>query len=131
MRNVLKLFIASVTILLTFAACRGDEKDQPAGNKIQGEWTLQGTVQGRSVIYNFRSSNDVVITDTGVNSSTNTLPYSVVYENYKDPNSPDQKQDIVYIGNLKYALGFSSSNHMILTNYNVNPANKLEFERRR
>lgn len=47
---------------------------------------MQNTVAGRTVTYNFRA-NDVVITESGTVTSSNTYSYSVVYENYKDPKT--------------------------------------------
>lgn len=96
MKNVLKI-VFGMLLFVAFAACRGNEDSLPPSNKIQGEWILQNTVAGRTVTYNFRAS-DVVVTESGTATSSNTYSYSVVYENYKDPKSQDQKQDVVYIG---------------------------------
>ena len=129
MKNVLKI-VFGLLLFASFFACRGNEDSLPPGNKIQGEWILQNTVAGRTVTYNFRA-NDVVITESGTVTSSNTYSYSVFYENYKDPKNQDQKQDVVYIGANKFVLTFEGSGRMVLTNPNSTPAVKLEFERRR
>lgn len=107
MKKLILFSLSLCLILLTFS-CRKLGDEQPAKNQILGIWERQNT-SGAPFIYDFNNGGVLKVT---ANGQTEQYAYSITYENYDDPNSEDNKQDIIRIAGEKYILKFQDAAHM-------------------
>ena len=118
----MKKFLSVLGMLAIFAmvfSCRDVNDQQSPANTIVGTWQMQNS--GTSVvIYSFTNDGKLTITEQGTQTNTNTSTYSVVRQNYDNPQSTTNLQDIVYLLNTKYILSFSDASHMSFTTSKAN-----------
>lgn len=114
-------------LIFTTYSCRNNHDDLSGADRIKGIWILTSNNAGGQITYSFDNNGTVTITMVGSTNPPVVTNYSVNFENFSDPSSDKDQQEVIHLGNTKYLLNFTDADHMSFSL--PNNGTQLIFER--